>query len=98
EKPPEWEGTERVNILLLGGDARGLKKGQVARSDSMLVVSVDPITKKAHLLSVLRDTYTDIPGHGKDRINTAITIGGPNLAMQTIGELLGLEIQYYVYA
>jgi LCP family protein required for cell wall assembly len=98
QSPPEWEGKERVNILLLGGDARGLAEGQIARSDSMIVVSIDPVTKRAHLLSVLRDTWVDIPGHGKGRANTAITIGGPNLAMETIGNLLGLDIHYYAYA
>ncbi|EXX87498.1 transcriptional regulator [Paenibacillus darwinianus] len=98
EKPPEWEGRERVNILLLGADARGVEEGQVARSDSMLVASIDPVTKQAHLLSILRDTYADIPGYGKNRINTAITLGGPNLTMRAIGNLLDLDIQYYVYA
>ncbi|SFT19609.1 LCP family protein [Paenibacillus sp. BC26] len=97
EKPPEWEGTERVNILIMGGDNRGLKKSETARSDSMMVVSVDPVTKKAHLFSVLRDTYVDIEGHEDGRINTALALGGPNLAMKTIGGLLGLDIQYYVY-
>ncbi|QAY67074.1 LCP family protein [Paenibacillus protaetiae] len=96
-EPPKWQGTERVNILLLGGDARGLAKNQVPRSDSILIASIDPLTKKADLFSVLRDTYVDIDGHGKDRINTAITYGGPQLAMKTIGDLLGLPIQYYVY-
>jgi LCP family protein required for cell wall assembly len=96
-KPPEWTGTDRVNILLMGGDERGLKEGEVARSDSMLVASFDPVTKRAHLFSVLRDTYVSIPGHGKGRINTAITLGRPELAMKTVGELLGLDIQYYVY-
>ncbi|MFS0726171.1 LCP family protein [Paenibacillus sp. 1P07SE] len=96
--PPKWEGKERVNILLLGGDARDSDVNGIARSDSLLVVSVDPLTKKAHLFSILRDTYVDIPGHGKGRINTAITSGGPNLAMETAGNLLGLDIQYYVYA
>ena len=97
EAPPEWEGKERVNILLLGGDARGLAEGQIARSDSMIVVSIDPVTKRTHLLSVLRDTWVDIPGHGMGRANTAITLGGPNLAMETIGNLLGLDIHYYAY-
>ncbi|AZN39498.1 LCP family protein [Paenibacillus albus] len=97
EKPPEWQGTERVNILIMGGDNRGLQKNETARSDSMMVVSVDPVTKKAHLFSVLRDTYVDIEGHGDGRINTALALGGPNLAMKTIGDLLGLNIQYYVY-
>lgn len=94
---PEWEGKERVNILLLGGDARGVDEGQVARSDSILVASFDPVTKKAHLFSVLRDTYVNIEGHGRGRINTALTLGDFPLAMQTVGDLLGLNIQYYVY-
>ncbi|GIO14405.1 hypothetical protein J19TS2_39600 [Cohnella xylanilytica] len=96
-KPPEWTGTERVNILLMGGDERGLRKGEVARSDSMMVASFDPVTKKAHLFSILRDTYVDIPGYKDNRINAAITLGGPDLAMKTVGNLLGLNIQYYVY-
>jgi LCP family protein required for cell wall assembly len=98
DKPPEWEGTERVNILLLGGDARGVDEGQAARSDSLLVASIDPVSKKAHIFSILRDTYVQIPGFDHNRINTAITLGGPNLAMETVGDLLGLEIQYYLYA
>ncbi|MHA7967282.1 LCP family protein [Paenibacillus sp. CAU 1782] len=94
---PKWEGKERVNILLLGGDARDAAEGEVARSDSLLVASFDPVTKQAHLFSILRDTYTDIEGYGRGRINTAITVGGPSLAMKSAGDLLGLEIQYYVY-
>jgi LCP family protein required for cell wall assembly len=94
---PKWEGKERVNILLLGGDARDADENGVARSDSILVASFDPVAKKAHLFSVLRDTYAAIDDHGKGRINSAITMGGPNLAMKTVGDLLGLEIQYYVY-
>ncbi|WP_274363045.1 LCP family protein [Paenibacillus thermotolerans] len=95
--PPKWEGTQRVNILLLGGDSRGLKKNEVPRSDTIMVASIDPVTKKAHLFSILRDTYVKIPEHGSERINTAIVLGGPKLAMQTVSDLLGLEIQYYVY-
>lgn len=94
--PPKWEGKEPVNILLMGVDARGLSKGEVPRSDTMLVVSLNPVSKKISLFSLLRDTYTDIPGYGKDRINTAIT-HGPNVAMQAAGDLLGIPIQYYIY-
>ncbi len=97
EKPPEWEGTERVNILLMGGDERGLREGEIARSDSMLVVSIDPRKKTIHLFSVLRDTWVEIPGYKDNRANTALSLGGPNLSMKTIGNLLGLDIQYYVY-
>ncbi|WP_027085866.1 LCP family protein [Cohnella panacarvi] len=97
EKPPEWEGTERVNILLMGGDERGLREGEIARSDSMLVVSIDPQKKTIHLFSVLRDTWVEIPGYKDNRANTPLSLGGPNLSMKTIGNLLGLDIQYYVY-
>lgn len=94
---PKWEGKERVNILLLGVDARDAQPGETARSDSMMVASLDPTTKKAHLFSILRDTYAPIEGYGKGRINSAITLGGPPLAMKTVGDLLGLDIQYFVY-
>lgn len=96
-KPPEWEGSERVNVLLMGGDERGLKEDEVARSDSMLVASFDPVTKRIHLFSVLRDTHVEIPGYKDNRVNAAITLGGPELTMKTIGGLTGLDIQYYVY-
>jgi len=93
---PKWEGRERVNILLLGGDSRG-KEHEIPRSDTMLVASIDPVTKRAHLMSILRDTYVDIPGRGRDRINAAVSYGGPRLAMRTVSQLLGIPIQYYVY-
>src|SRR5690625_2697741 len=95
--PPKWEGKERVNILLLGADDRGVSSNSNPRTDTMMVASIDPVTKKAHLLSVLRDTYVDIPGYGKGRANAAVVYGGPQLAMETIGQLLDLKIQYYVY-
>ncbi|MCL6603235.1 MAG: LCP family protein [Paenibacillus sp.] len=95
-EPPKWEGTEPVNILLMGVDARGVKEGEVPRSDTMLVASLDPVKKKFYVFSILRDTYVSIPDRGKDRINTAIT-HGPNVAMQTVSDLLGIPIQYWVY-
>jgi LCP family protein required for cell wall assembly len=95
--PPKWEGQQRVNVLLLGGDSRGLDPSELPRSDSIMVASMDPVSKKAHLFSILRDTYVKIPDNGEDRINAAITTGGPNLAMKTVSDLLGIPIQYYVY-
>ncbi len=97
EPLPIWEGTDRVNILILGGDDRGLKENEVPRSDSMIIASIDPVTKKATLFSVLRDVWAEIPGHSDNRINSALQLGGPSLAMNTISELTGLSIQYYVY-
>ncbi|MFC7680669.1 LCP family protein [Paenibacillus sp. GCM10028914] len=95
-EPPKWEGTEPVNILLMGVDARGFEEGEIPRSDSILVASIDPVQKNINLFSILRDTYTEIPGHGSNRINTAIT-HGPKTAMKAVGDLLGIPIQYYVY-
>lgn len=97
EEPPGWEGTERVNILLLGGDARGLTKNEAPRSDTIMLASIDPTSKQAYLFSIMRDTYTKIPGHYSNRINAALALGGPNLAMETVGNLLDLDIQYYVF-
>lgn len=91
---PKWEGKERINILLIGGDSRGDDAG---RSDTMLVASIDPVTKRAHLFSLLRDTYVEIPGHGKGRLNSAFAYGGIDLTRQTIGDLLDLPIHKYIY-
>lgn len=95
--PPEWDGTERVNILLLGGDSRGLKADSHPRSDTMMIASIDPVAKDIHLFSILRDTYASIAHHGSNRINAAVTFGGPRLAMSTVSDLVGLPIHHYVY-
>lgn len=95
---PVWEGKERLNILLLGGDGR--LDEDPGRSDTIMVASIDPVSKTVHLFSILRDTYVEIPGHGKNRINTALAFGGkegPELASQAVGDLLGIPIQYYVF-
>ncbi len=91
---PEWKGTERVNVLLLGVDKRDYE--QSTRSDTILLASIDPVTKKAHLFSILRDSWVDIPGHKKNRINSAYELGGPELMAQAVEDLTGLPIQYYV--
>jgi len=92
--PAKWESTDRINILLLGGDSRN---SEIQSSDSIIIVSIDPATKKVKLLSILRDTYVKIPGYGEDRISKAITMGGSSLAMRTVEEWAGIPIQYYVY-
>jgi LCP family protein required for cell wall assembly len=94
--PQPWDGKERVNILLLGNDVRGLRPDALPRSDMMLVLSLDPQTKQASMMSILRDTYVDIPDHRSNRINVAMSLGGPELAMRTASELLGIPIQFYV--
>lgn len=98
-KPPEiprWDGKERVNILLMGVDRRGMQHGSLPRSDTMMVVSIDPVSKRYDLFSILRDTYVEIPGHGYSRINAAIVNGGPQLAMKTVSQFASLPIERYV--
>lgn len=89
-----WNGEERVNILMMGVDNR--VKDEAARSDTMILVSIDPKTDKANMMSIMRDTYVNIPGHGKAKINSAFAIGGPNLAMKTVEDFLKVPIHYYV--
>lgn len=95
--PPKWEGTDRVNILVLGSDTRESNENNRPRSDSMILLSIDPVTKEAAMMSILRDLYVKIPGHGQNRINAALAYGGPNLAMKTTSDLLNVPIQYYAY-
>ncbi|MGG4440663.1 LCP family protein [Brevibacillus fortis] len=93
---PEWDGKERVNILLMGVDRRGMKNNGLPRSDSMMLVSIDPAGKRYDMFSILRDTYVDIPGKGSSRINSAIVDGGPELAMETVSQFTGLPVDRYV--
>jgi LCP family protein required for cell wall assembly len=104
QKP--WNGVDRVSILVMGLDYRegGPEvNSDVSRTDTMAVLSLDPIAKTAVMLSIPRDTYVDIPGYGFDKINKAyfyaekdrLPVGGPGLAMQTVENLLGIPIDYY---
>lgn len=93
---PVWSGTEPVNILLMGVDRRGMRPEERPRSDSMILVSIDPVSKKYDMFSVMRDTYVKIPGYGKSKINAALVEGGPQLAMETVSEFTGLPVDRYV--
>ncbi len=67
------------------------------RSDTMMVLRVDPASTRAALLSLPRDLYVPIAGdHGHDRINAAVQIGGPDLLVETIKDYLGIPINHYV--
>lgn len=69
------------------------------RSDTIMVVRIDPAEEKARILSFPRDLWVDIPGHDRNRINTAIqygTDGGPSLLISTIKANFGIDINHYV--
>jgi polyisoprenyl-teichoic acid--peptidoglycan teichoic acid transferase len=90
-------GGDPQTILLVGSDRRwGDKKlGLKARSDTMMLVRIDA-NKGVSLFSLPRDLKVTIPRHGLDKINTAYSLGGPKLALRTVKELTGLEINHYV--
>ncbi len=98
-----WDGDSRVNILLMGIDRRP-GEGFVSRTDTMMILSIDPQTDTASILSVPRDLYVQIPGYHEDRINTALVLGaregdyldGAALAMQTVSYNLDIPIHHFV--
>ncbi|RND01859.1 LytR family transcriptional regulator [Lysinibacillus halotolerans] len=87
------EEQEPISILLLGVDER---EGDSGRSDTMIVVTVNPETKDSKMLSIPRDTYTEIEGHGMDKINHAFAYGGIELSRKTVENLLEIPIDYVV--
>jgi polyisoprenyl-teichoic acid--peptidoglycan teichoic acid transferase len=93
-KEVEFNDKEPFSVLLLGVDERENDKG---RSDSMIVLTVNPEVNSVKMLSIPRDTLTDIIGHGtRDKINHAYAFGGVEMSMDTVENLLDIPIDYYV--
>ena len=82
-----------TNILLAGTDGRPGEKN--SRSDAMMILTVDNKNKSLKLTSLERDSYVDIPGHGKQKLTHAYAYGGINLLTQTIEENFKVDIQNY---
>lgn len=81
------------NIVLFGLDSTN---GEVGRSDSIMILTIDKIHKKLKVTSIMRDSYVNIPKHKKDKINHAYAFGGPQLALRTINENFDLNIKDFV--
>lgn len=102
---PDWKGTERINVLLMGVDQRDdeRERGLPTRTDTIMVVSIDPVQKTAAMTSFPRDLWVAIPGFGEDRINAAyrygelrrVDGGGPGVAARTIEHNFGLRTTHY---
>lgn len=82
------------NILLLGGDARDMNNFD--RTDTMMIVSFNREDLLVKLTSIMRDTWAHIPGHGNQKINAANLFGGPELAVKTVNENFGMDIENYI--
>ena len=99
-----WSGTDRVTILVMGIDRRAGEEERGYLTDTMLLVTLDPVAHTAAMLSIPRDLWVEIPGFGENTINTANRSGdwydypggGPALAVKTVQHNLGVTINYYV--
>jgi LCP family protein required for cell wall assembly len=88
---------EPQTILVLGSDRRFVDKAaNAARSDTILLVRLDPSKEATAVLSIPRDLMVDIPGNGRQKINGAYSLGGPRLTVQTIRQLFHFPINHVV--
>jgi len=104
DKPLAGELDGRINVLLLGIGGIGHEGGQL--TDTIMLASIDPVTKRMGLLSIPRDLVVPIEGLGWQKINAAHAYGaawdtetkgaGARLARQTIAAIIGMPIHYYV--
>ena len=87
----------RESVLILGSDARPdeIKRGEVGRTDTLLLFVGDRATPRTAMVSVPRDLWVPIPGHGQERINAAFELGGSQAAMQTVGTTLGQRVDRF---
>ncbi|MFD3221419.1 LCP family protein [Staphylococcus saprophyticus] len=82
----------KITVMVLGADK---EQGGISRTDSIMIAQYDYIHKKMKMMSVMRDIYADIPGNGQHKINSAYSIGGPELLRQTLKKNLGIDPEYY---
>lgn len=100
--PQRWSGLDRVTILILGIDQRCEEDGPT-RTDTMMVLTVDPVGLSGAVLSLPRDLWVEVPGFGLDKINQAHFLGevydypggGPALAVETVENILGIDIDFF---
>lgn len=90
----EQANEQEVNVLLIGTDTRD-DDGDGGRSDTLMVAHYDGKTKQPKLISIMRDSFVDIPGYGLGKINSAYAYGGAKLTKKVLNESFDLPINYY---
>ena len=101
--PPPWDGASRVTVLIVGLRGGDSNQGCPDCTDTMILLTIDPVSKTAGILSIPRDMWVSIPGFAYGKINSAYTLGenyklpggGPGLTIQTVENFVGIPIQYY---
>ncbi|WP_345771124.1 LCP family protein [Geodermatophilus normandii] len=97
--PAEAASAEPVTFLLVGTDSRDTADEGIAeggRSDAIMIARFSGDRRHAQLVSLPRDSWVDIPGHGRNKINAAYAFGGPTLLIETVELLTGVRIDHYV--
>ncbi len=84
-----------VNIVLFGSDSRDINNSD-GRSDTIMICSINPNTKKINLVSIPRDTYVNVEGYGKTKINHAYAYGKEALSIKTINSNFNMNLTEYV--
>jgi LCP family protein required for cell wall assembly len=84
------------NILILGSDKRANLKEDPGRSDTTILLRLDPDKETIAAMSIPRDLKVEIPGVGTEKFNAAYAYGGPKLTLQVVKELTGLKINHVV--
>ncbi|HEU5143197.1 MAG TPA: LCP family protein [Solirubrobacterales bacterium] len=90
------EGGEPQNILIMGSDKRASEPEDPGRSDTTMLLRLDPDNEAIALMSIPRDLKVEIPGVGTDKFSSAYAYGGPKLTLQVVKELTGLPINHVV--
>lgn len=93
EKTNLMTAKDKIIVMIMGVDER---EGDVGRSDTLMIATLDPKKKKAALLSIPRDTRVKIRGHGFDKINAAYAYGGHALTQDTVEDLIGVHMEHHI--
>ncbi|GAC1399994.1 MAG: hypothetical protein NVSMB52_13580 [Chloroflexota bacterium] len=88
-----WNGRDRITVVAMGLTQRTTEP---ARTDTLLVMDIDPAHRRINVLSVPRDLWVTIPGYGSGKLAIAYEIGGPKLAAYTLERELGIPVDYTV--
>lgn len=97
ENPLDLDNQEPFTVLLLGIDTGDLGRTDQGRSDALMVATINPSDTQTTIVSIPRDTYVEIVGHGtEDKINHAYAFGGAAMSMDTVQKYLDIPIDHYV--
>ena len=97
ERPLDVDkGEDPFSVLIMGVDTDG-PDNMAGRSDTLMLLTINPNTEKTSIVSIPRDTYTEIVGHGTmDKINHAYAFGGTSMTVNSVQKLFDIPVDYYV--